>query len=349
MADTTRCYGLLLPHFGEHASRKNILEMAQTAEGYGFDSVWVRDHLVFRPHGMEGHDRTHVDPMEVLALIAGVTDKLILGTGSLIPYRHPIQTALALSSLEFLAGPGRVIAGFGLGTFEHEFLAAGLGGIDRRELIEEQIDIIRRLWTGEEVSYEGRFYTFEQVDVHPTPAAQRSIPIWYCGNSPASVRRAVEYCDGWMPGRITFKTFAKRVERMRKLSAEMGRPLPTPAAIPITSPGRTRNEAVSKVNWREMMEQAIRAKWEPSDSGRWETPEDLEGALIAGPPEHIIAETRRYHELGLLHLVYDLRFRFDEWRECVKILGEEVLPELRKGDTEALATEQAQPAVAAAR
>src|SRR5918911_1154546 len=79
-------YGLLLPHFGQHASRRNLLEMAQAAERFEFDSVWVRDHLVFHPHGMEGQDRTHVDPMVSLGLIAGVTDKLILGTGSLIPY-----------------------------------------------------------------------------------------------------------------------------------------------------------------------------------------------------------------------------------------------------------------------
>ena len=70
-----------------------------------------------------------------LALVAGVTDKLILGTGSLIPHRQPVLSALALSSLEFLAGPGRVIAGWGTGFNEHEFQAAGLGGIKRRALL----------------------------------------------------------------------------------------------------------------------------------------------------------------------------------------------------------------------
>jgi probable F420-dependent oxidoreductase len=333
MAETnTRRYGLLLPHFGDRASRAALLDMARTAEHYGFDSVWVRDHLVFHPHGMEGQDRTHVDPMVTLALIAGATEKLILGTGSLIPYRHPIQAALALSSLEFVAGPGRVIAGFGIGTFDHEFNAAGLAGIDRRELIEEQVEVMRLLWTGNEVSYHGKYYSFEDVDIHPSPAAPRSIPIWYCGNSPASARRAVEYCDGWMPGRITIKTFRKRVTRLQELANRAGKSVPTPAAIPITSPGRTREEAISKVNWREMMEQAIRSKWELPDSGQWETPEDLEGALIAGPADTIVAETRKYHDAGLEHIVYDLRFRFDEWRECVAMLGEEVLPELRTGD-----------------
>jgi alkanesulfonate monooxygenase SsuD/methylene tetrahydromethanopterin reductase-like flavin-dependent oxidoreductase (luciferase family) len=194
---------------------------------------------------------------------------------------------------------------------------------------------MRRLWTGEEVGFHGKYYNFDKVDIHPTPASPHSIPIWYCGNSPASARRAVEYCDGWMPGRITFNTFRKRVERLRKLAAEAGKPVPTAAAIPITSPGRTREEAISKVNWREMMEQAIRAKWEPSDSGKWETPEDLEGALIAGPPEFIIQETRKFHDAGLSHIVYDLRFRFGDWDDCVAILGEEVLPQLRRGDAEA--------------
>ena len=333
MGDATRRYGLLLPHFGEHASREQLLEGARLAERLGFDSVWVRDHLVFHPHGMEGQDRTHVDPMVTLGLIAGATERLILGTGSLIPYRHPIQAALALSSLEFVAGPGRVIAGFGIGTFDHEFVAAGLGGIDRRQLIEEQVRIIRLLWTGETVSFKGRFYEFTDVDIHPIPAHPGSIPIWYCGNSLASVRRAVEYCEGWMPGRITIKTFRKRMARLRRLAAEAGKPVPTAAAIPITSPGRTREEALSKVNWQEMMEQA-RRQWELPDSGKWETPEDLEGALIFGPPEAIVRETRKYHAAGLSHIVYDLRFRFDEWLECVQLLGEEVLPVLRRLDAE---------------
>jgi alkanesulfonate monooxygenase SsuD/methylene tetrahydromethanopterin reductase-like flavin-dependent oxidoreductase (luciferase family) len=224
-----------------------------------------------------------------------------------------------------------VIAGFGIGTFDHEFDAAGLGSFDRRELIEEQVAVMRLLWTGDEVSFKGKFYEFTDVDIHPIPSSPGSIPVWYCGNSLASVRRAVEYCQGWMPGRITIKTFRKRVARLRRLSEEMGKPMPTAAAIPITSPGRTRDEALAKVNWQEMMDQA-RKQWELPDSGHWETPEDLEGALIAGPPETIVQETRKYHTVGGQHIVYDLRFRMDEWLNCVRLLGEEVLPELRRGD-----------------
>ena len=328
-------YGLLLPHFGEQASRERIIKGAQMAEKLGFDSVWVRDHLVFHPHGMEGQDRTHVDPTVTLGLVAGVTEKLILGTGSLIPYRHPINMALILSSLEFVAGPGRVIAGFGIGTFDHEFEAAGLGGIPRADLLEEQVAVMRKLWSGDEVSFEGKYYNFNDVDIHPSPASVESIPIWYCGNSLASVRRAVEYCQGWMPGRITIKTFAKRVARMRRLAGEAGKPGPTAAAIPITSPGRTREEALSKVNWQGMLKSAVKTDWVKPESGLWEHPDDLEGALIAGPRDHIIEETNKYIREGLTHLVYDLRFRFDDWYDNIQFLGEEVLPELRRAQAPA--------------
>ena len=82
-----------------------------------------------------------------------------------------------------------VIAGFGLGTFDHEFNAAGLAGIDRKELLEEQVKIMNLVWTGEEVSYQGKFYQFNDIDIHPSPSAPGSIPIWYCGNSPASTQR----------------------------------------------------------------------------------------------------------------------------------------------------------------
>ena len=104
--------------------------------------------------------------------------------------------------------------------------------------------------------------------------------------------------------------------------------MPTAAAIPIVSPGRTREEALVFVNWREMMTQAINSKWETPDSGQWSAPEDLEGALIAGTADDIIEGVTRYHEAGLRHFVFDLRFRFADWEECLIFLGEDVLPRL---------------------
>jgi alkanesulfonate monooxygenase SsuD/methylene tetrahydromethanopterin reductase-like flavin-dependent oxidoreductase (luciferase family) len=331
MPDYTRRYGLLLPHFGEHASRELLIHAAQQAERYGFDSVWVRDHSVFHPHRMEPQDRTLIETFVALSLVAANTERITLGTASLVPHRHPIHTALMLGSLDFVAGPGRIVAGFGIGTYDHEFVAVGLEGVDRRDLLPEQVEIIRKLWSGQEASHAGRFYSFENVDIHPVPASPDAIPIWYCGNSVASVRRAVEYCDGWMPGRVTLLTYQKRIERLRWLAEQADKPVPTAAAIPITSPARTREEALAKVDWQEMCRSAVKS-WVAPPSGAWETPDDLAGALIAGPPDHIVEQTRRFQSIGLNHIVYDFRFRFDEFDDCLGLLGEEVLPELRRGD-----------------
>lgn len=327
MTERPRRYGLILPHFGAHASLEGILEGARLAERLGFDSVWVRDHLIFRPHGMEGTDRTHVEPFAALAATGAVTGRIVLGTGSVIPYRHPIHLANQLAALSFLFGP-RVICGIGLGTFQHEFDAIGVGAVDRAALVQEQVAILRKLWTGDVVTHEGKHYRFADVDVHPTPLAP--IPIWYCGHSAAAARRAAEYCDGFMPGRITIRTFALRVKRLRRIARELGRPAPVAAAIPITSPGRTREEAIAKSNLPGLLAEANRhRRWVPPPSGRFESLADIEGALIAGTPEDIAETVTKLQAAGCEHLVFDLRFRFAHWLECVQLLGEEVLPLLR--------------------
>lgn len=327
MTERAQRYGVLLPHFGAHASPEATLEGARLAERLGFDSVWARDHVVFHPHGMEGTDRTHYEPLTVLASVGALTRRLVLGTASLIPHRHPVYLAAQLASLSRFVGD-RLIVGFGIGHFDHEFEVVGLGGVDRAELLEEQVAVMRRVWTGARVDHEGKHYRFADVDIHPTPAAH--IPIWYCGHSAAAVRRAVTFCEGFLPGRITIPTYRLRMMRMRRLAGEMGKPLPRAGAIPITSPGRTREEALAKVNLAGMLADANRLKrWVPPPSGRFETADDLEGALIAGTSEQIAESVRKFHEAGLEHLVFDLRFRFAEWLECVQLLGEEVLPLLR--------------------
>jgi hypothetical protein len=92
-------FGLLLPHFCEYGSTELCIEGAKKAEAYGFDSVWVRDHLVFEPHGMEGEDNTHIEGLLILAAISSVCKKLILGTGTVISHRHPIHLAQCMAGL----------------------------------------------------------------------------------------------------------------------------------------------------------------------------------------------------------------------------------------------------------
>lgn len=322
-------FGLLLPHFGEHASKENLLAGSQRAEALGFDSVWVRDHLVFEPHGeMEKPNRTFYDALTTLTAIGAVTNKIELGTGSLIPFRHPLVTALMAGTITQLVG-NRLILGFGAGTFDHEFAAIEWGDKDRVELVRSNAEILKRVFTENNVNYSDANFTFEDVTIEPKPVGGR-IPFWYCGATPRSARLAVEFCDGWMPGRISLATMQKRIETMRELAEQSQVKVPTVAVIPPTSIEETREAALRDVNIPGLLAWANKAKFAVKPpSGTFETVEDLEGQLIAGSPDEAIAEVKKFQALGVEHLVFDFRFKFDRWFEQIELLGTEVLPKLR--------------------
>lgn len=322
-------FGLLLPHFGEHADKEKLLEGSKLAEDLGFDSVWVRDHLVFEPHGeMEKPNRTFYDALTTLTAIGAVTKRIQLGTGSLIPFRHPLVTALMAGTITQLVGP-RLILGFGAGTFDHEFEAIEWGGRDRVELVRSNAEILRRVFTENDVDYADDNFTFNDVTIEPKPVGGR-VPFWYCGATPRSARLAVEFCDGWMPGRISLGTMAKRIDTMRELSAAREQPMPTIAVIPPTSIEETREEALQHVNIPGLLAWANKAKYAVKPpSGRFETVEDLEGQLIVGSPDEAVAEIKKFQDLGTEHLVFDFRFKFDRYFDQIELLGREVLPKLR--------------------
>ena len=323
-------FGLLLPHFGEYASSTRLIRGAQLAEDLGFDSIWVRDHLVFEPHSeMEKAVPVFYEALATLTAVGAVTNHITLGTGSLIPFRHPLNTALALASISNIVGP-RLIIGFGAGTFDHEFEAIDMAGIPRPELVESNANIFKRIFSENNVSYKDDYYQFENMSIEPKPLGP--VPFWYCGGTPRSARLAVKYADGWMPGRITLATIEKRVEVMTKLSSEAGRSLPTVGVIPPTSIAKSREEAFDGLNVDGLLKWANdRGKWwVKPPSGRFETAEDIEGSLIAGSPSEVIEQTKKFEKVGVEHLVFDLRLRFDRWFESIELLGTQVLPHLRE-------------------
>ena len=321
-------FGLLLPHFGRHTDLGFLLDGVRIAEDLGFESVWVRDHLLFEPHGeFEAADRDFLEPLSVLSAVGAVTERMVLGTATLIPYRHPIITAFTLASMSVMFGD-RIIAGWGAGTFDHEFDAVGMGGIFRPELVEENARIFEALYNGDEVAYEGEHFQFDNVSLYPKPVAK--IPFWYGGATPASARRAAEYCDGWIPGRITLKTIEKRVEKMRELTAENGRPMPTVGVVPPTTIAETEEEAWAGTSVEGLLKWANdRGKWwVKPPSGVFETAEDIEGSLIAGTPDQVVEQTAKFETVGVEHLVFDLRLSFDRWHQSIELLGRHVLPAL---------------------
>jgi alkanesulfonate monooxygenase SsuD/methylene tetrahydromethanopterin reductase-like flavin-dependent oxidoreductase (luciferase family) len=321
-------FGVLLPHFGSYASRERLLGAAALAEDYGLDSVWVRDHIVYHPHAHEDQDRTHVDPFYVLSAIAATTRSLTLATSTLIPHRHPIQTALGVGSLDLIAGPDRLLLAFGIGTYDHEFEAVGMGGWNRREVLPEQIDIMRKLWSGETVSHKGKFYEFSDVQIKPVPKAH--VPIWYGGMSLAAVRRAVEYCEGWIPGRLPNRDFSRLVQRMQRLADEAEKPLPNTGTLPLVVFGRTVEEAWRRIDVARLADEMRRNKFAEPPSGDFSQPDDFAGAVMAGPVEHVTEQAAETLSHGVEHVVFDFRQTFDQLEENIQLCGEAVVPKLRQ-------------------
>ena len=317
-----------MPHFGEQASVEKCIQGSIIAEAYGFDSVWTRDHLVFTPYHMEGTDRTHVEGLLVLSAVATVTRKLTVGTAMTICHRHPIHLAQSFAALSHLAN-GRVIMGMGIGGFPHEFTAAGLpdASAERARLATINADICRRLWAGEKVSYQDRYYDFQDVELKPRPI--NPIPIWCGGSTPAACRRVVEFGEGWLPARITLSTFKKRMAYLRELSPKAAHPMTTVGVMPLTSIARDKETALRHVNVKGLVDDANKnSNWPKPESGTFSTLDDIQGLILVGTPQDIIREAQAYQVAGASLVVFDLRFRYSDWYQQIELLGKEVLPAL---------------------
>lgn len=322
-------YGLLLPHFGEEADQDLLIDGVRLAERLGFDSIWVRDHLVFHPHGMEGTDRTFIEPFITLTYLAGVTERIGLGAATIIPFRHPINMAYSVASMSWMTRR-RFDLGIGAGNFQHEFDVIGQGDLKRPELMREQVLIARRLWTGESVEWHSETYEFEDVDLKPQPV--HPVPVWWGGATPASARLAVDFCEGWLPGRITFPTFEARVAKIREMTAEQGKPMIMTGAVPVTSIAPTRDGALAGLNVPGLIKNANAQRfWLRPDGGEFTSIEQLDGSILAGTPDDIVAGVERYAELGADLVIFDFRMRFPDWLDQIRTLAEDVLPRVSSG------------------
>lgn len=329
-------FGVLLPHFGRRADPADVIAVARRAEGYGFSSVWVRDRLLAAaPHGLllEAGGTRFLEPLLTLAAVAAATERIRLGTAVLTPIRHPVKLAQdvgTLSALSALSG-GRVELGMGLGVSAADTDVLGLAGADRAERFREYMDVLRLGLTRDRVMYRGAHFVVEDAVIDPRPA--EDVPIWYGGTSRAAVRRAFEYGSGWIAGRLPVETFRDRLALAGRYADEQRRTLEV-ATIPITVIAEDRDRARHGVE--DVVAQLAHsaegsASWVRPASGSFRTIEDLAGLLIVGGPDDCITEVAALHDLGIGHVVFDLRVMFDRIHEALQLLGERVLPAFAEG------------------
>lgn len=318
-------YGVLIPHFGAAANAKRIINAGVMAEEAGLDAVWVRDHLLWEPHGMEGTNRTFVEGLTVLAAIASRTERINLGTAVLIPIRWPLKLAQDLASLSFMSD-GRVVAGLGLGSGQAELGAAGFKRSDRKKIFVETCEILQRVWSENEVDFDGKMFSFENVSIEPKPVGH--LPLWYGGTTEISVRNAVENCEGWMPGRIPVATLEARIKLLDELAADAGKSV-TKAIIPLVKIDKDRNKARSDIDISALAGSSEASKTWVMPPGGFNTLEDLLGIVLAGTPDEVVEQIAMIADYGIDHFVFDLRLQDDRFEEILELIGSEVMPALR--------------------
>jgi probable F420-dependent oxidoreductase len=194
-------------------SPRHLPDVAALAEQYGFDSVWVPEHLVFPVdippaylYSRDGFppmrsDSPAYDPFILLATVAARTTTIRLGTNVFIlPLRHPIAVARSVVTLDRVSG-GRVNFGIGMGWMEEEFEVVGQDFASRGRRADEMIPLLRRLWSEDVIEHDGEQFRFQPVTFEPKPLQKSGIPIYVGGTSQAALRRAGRLGDGWMAHR----------------------------------------------------------------------------------------------------------------------------------------------------
>lgn len=189
-------FGIAAPNWGACGDPRFAAELASAAEEAGWDGYFVWDGLIVRKDPPPVHD-----PWVILAAVAGATERVRIGTCiAVVPRYKPHLLAMRLASLDILSG-GRMTLGVGLGDTgaRRSFEAFGepADPRTRAEMLDEGLDLIVRLWSGEEVVHRGKHYVVDGFALTATPLQKPRIPIWVGGDSAPAIRRAARW-DGWI-------------------------------------------------------------------------------------------------------------------------------------------------------
>ncbi len=234
--------GVVFPQTEIGADPGAVKEYAQAAESLGYDHLLAYDHVLGADAGHYPNwggayrleDQFH-EPFVLFGYLAGLTKRIGLTTGIIIlPQRQTVLVAKQAAEVDVLTG-GRLRLGIGIGWNHVEYEALGENFRDRGRRSEEQIALLRELWTKEVIDFKGKWHRVTHAGLNPLPA-QRPIPIWFGGGSEQVLRRIGTIGDGWIA--TTRNTglndsFRDRIETIRQHAREAGR---DPAAIGVEGP-----------------------------------------------------------------------------------------------------------------
>lgn len=314
-----------------------LISQARIADEAGFDAVSMGDH-----YNIPGLQRLHQVP--ALARLSGELKKCALGTAvTLVGLNHPVTIANELASLDVIH-EGKTFFSFGLGYRQEELEAFNLTRAERLGRFIEGVEIIKRLWTENHVSHQGKAFQLQDVTIDPKPLQHPRPEIWIAANSNRAVERAASLGDGWLIGpHSAIEELEAQVQLFNRTWSSLGRlEKPRLPIIRETFVANTREEAVRKA--RPCLEQLYRniyIKWKQNEA--MNSPEELQwdfdrlskDRFILGTPTECIEQIEQYHtRLGTDFILV----RFD-WTpglaqqdilRSMELFGQEVIPHFKK-------------------
>ena len=221
-------FGLFGINMGPLSAPDACVEVAQTAEAAGFESIWAGEHVVLPDPQAAPSPLPPTYPMSdpniVFGFLAAHTQRLLLGTGIIIlPQRNPLVLAKEMASLDVLS-KGRLMFGVGIGYLEAEFNALGIPFDDKGPRTLEYLDAMRAIWTQAQPAYHGRFVDFASVQAYPRPIQVGGPPVVFGGHVPAAFRRTVSHGNGWYGFGLDVDATKNCVQGLRAAEQKVARP-----------------------------------------------------------------------------------------------------------------------------
>jgi probable F420-dependent oxidoreductase len=280
-------------------------------EALGADSLWVGGHVASPNQTPEA--------LMQLARLAALSQRARIGTSILLlPLYPPAIVAKQIADLDRFTG-GRVTLGIGVGgEYPQEFRACGIPVGERGRRTDEMIPLLRRMWSGEELSHPGPFYPMERVAIRPAPLQGPALPIVVAGRQEAAMRRAARLGDGWMPYLYSPRKYAESAQRVRALAAEAGRLL-------------------ERFEWMQFLfthvaDDAERAREAAAAFLGGTYGQDfrpmVDRVAAAGTPEGVAARVQEFVDAGARHVIFALATR-DAPLEMARRIVREVLPAVK--------------------
>ena len=312
-----------------------LIEQVRIADAVGFDAFSMGDH-----YNIPGLQRLNQVP--ALARLCAEVKGCAVGTAAmLLGLRHPVTVASELASLDVINN-GKSFFAFGLGYRDDELNAFNLTKTRRFHRFVEGVEIIKRLWTEDHVSFAEKEFRLKDVTLDPKPLQKPRPPIWLAANSDAAVIRAARLGDGWMIGpHSAIDELQRQVELCRGSWNDAGKSgKPDIPIIRETFVAKTHSEALAKARpCLEQLYQAIYIKWKQneamSDPGElsWAFERLARGRFILGSPEECIDQIKEYGtRLGITYML--LRFDWtpglpqEEILSSMRLFGDKVIQKL---------------------